>query len=305
MKVIVFGGAGFLGSHVADALTDAGYKVTVFDIKESPYIRSEQRMVVGNILDDDLVNREVSEHQVVYHLAGIADIDECAVKPVETAKYNILGTVQLLDACRGAAIERFVFASSAYVYSDFGYFYKTSKQACEAYIEDYHKLFGLNYTILRYGSLYGERSDERNSIYKIIRQALSEKKIIYHGTGDEIREYIHVRDAAMNSVAILDQKYKNQNIILTGQNAMRYSDLLEMVQEMVGDEVQIEIVPAERKAHYKITPYNFSPKLGRKMVGDTQIDMGQGLLLCMAEVYEKLHNQKSTDFGLFYDEETS
>lgn len=301
MKIVIFGGSGFLGSHVADALSDAGHEVTIFDIRKSPYLRPDQTMVVGDILDDRLVTEVVSQQQVVYHLAGIADIDECVYRPVDTVKYNILGTVQLLEACRKSKIERFVFASSVYVYSDSGYFYRTSKQACEAFIENYWELYGLKYTILRYGSLYGERSDDRNSIYRLIKQAITEGKITYKGTGDELREYIHVRDAAQSSVKILAPEFENQNIILTGNQAIRYRELLEMIREMLGNRIEIEIVPTDRKAHYKITPYNFSPKLGKKLVNNPHIDMGQGLLACMAEIYEKVYNKKDDKFGMFIE----
>ncbi len=301
MKIVIFGGSGFLGSHVADALSDAGHEVTIFDIRKSPYLRPDQTMVVGDILDDRLVTEVVSQQQVVYHLAGIADIDECVYRPVDTVKYNILGTVQLLEACRKSKIERFVFASSVYVYSDSGYFYRTSKQACEAFIENYWELYGLKYTILRYGSLYGERSDDRNSIYRLIKQAITEGKITYKGTGDELREYIHVRDAAQSSVKILAPEFENQNIILTGNQAIRYRELLEMIREMLGNRIEIEIVPTDRKAHYKITPYNFSPKLGQKLVNNPHIDMGQGLLACMAEIYEKVYNKKDDKFGMFIE----
>ena len=297
-KVLVFGGAGFLGSHVADALSEAGYDATVFDIKPSPYIRSDQTMVQGDILDHQIVDQVVADHDIVYHFAGIADIDECTQRPVDTVKYNILGTVQVLEACRKANIKRFVFASSAYVYSNYGHFYRTSKQTCESLIENYNDLYGLKYTCLRYGSLYGERADERNSIYRLLKQAIEEEKITYHGTGDEMRELIHVRDAAQASVKILESEFENQNIILTGTQTLRYSELLEMIREMLNNKVSIEMVPSQRKAHYKITPYNFSPKLGKKLVANPHIDMGQGLLLCMAEIYEKVHSEKHEEFGL-------
>ena len=192
---------------------------------------------------------------------------------------------------KNAEIKRFVFASSAYVYSDSGFFYKSTKQACELLIEDYQKIYGLNYTCLRYGSLYGGRADERNSIFKFIKQSLTEGKITYNGTGEELREFIHVRDAAQISVEILKQEYKNQHIILTGNEKMRYIDLLEMINEMLGGKISIEILPSERKAHYRITPYNFSPKLGRKIINNPHIDMGQGLLQCMAEISEKIDDE--------------
>jgi len=297
-KVVVFGGGGFLGSHVADALSEAGYDVTVFDIKPSPYLRHDQSVVQGDILDQELVDKIITDHDVVYHFAGIADVDECARRPVDTVRFNILGTVQILEACRKASIKRFVFASSAYVYSKYGYFYRTSKQTCESLMENYSDLYGLKYTCLRYGSLYGERADERNSIYRLLKQAIEEEKITYYGTGDEMREFIHVRDAAQASVKILESEFENQNIILTGTQTLRYSDLLEMISEMLNNKVPIEMMPSKRKAHYKITPYNFSPKLGKKLVANPHIDMGQGLLLCMAEIYEKVHSDKHLESGL-------
>ena len=164
MNILVTGGSGFLGSHVADALSDEGHQVVVFDTHTSPYLRSDQKMQVGDILDAELLKKCLQGIDVVYHFAGIADIDDCKARPLDTARVNILGTVTLLEACREAGIERFVFASSAYVYSNSGYFYRSSKQACESYIENYAQLYGMKYTCLRYGSLYGPRADSRNSI---------------------------------------------------------------------------------------------------------------------------------------------
>ena len=301
MRIVVTGGAGFLGSHVADVLSEQGHDVTVFDIVDSPYLRSDQMMEVGDILEQDKLDSLVSNQDVVYHFAGIADIDECSNRPVDTAQYNILGTVKLLEASRKAEIKRFVFASSAYVYSDAGYFYRSSKQACESFIENYQQLYGMEYTCLRYGSLYGERADERNSIYGLIKQALKDGKIVYHGTGEEIREYIHARDAAQISAEILKEEFVNQHITLTGMEKMRYKDLLEMIKEMLGNEVEIDIRPSTRKAHYKVTPYNFSPKLGKKMTTNPHIDMGQGLLRCMTELYEHIHQEKQNELGILVD----
>jgi UDP-glucose 4-epimerase len=299
MNILVAGSSGFLGSHVADALTDSGHEVTLLDIFESPYLQEQQTMLIGDILDAECLNNAVKNKDVVYHFAGIADIDECATKPVETAEYNVVGTVKLLEACCKAGIKRFVFASSSYVYSDSGSFYAASKQACELFIERFSEIYDLKYTCLRYGSLYGPRADERNSIYRLIQQAIKDGKIVYRGTGEEMREFIHVQDAARVSVMVLQPEFENQSIIITGPEKMRYTDLLQMIKEMLGNKLEIEILPAERKAHYKITPYNFSPKLGRKMVNNPHIDMGQGLLQCMAEIYEMIHKDKHEEMGLF------
>jgi UDP-glucose 4-epimerase len=301
MKILITGGSGFLGSHVADALSNAGHEVTIFDVQHSPYLRTGQRMIIGNILDQLSLEQAVEDIDIVYHFAGIADVDECTNKPIDTVKINILGTVNLLEASRIAHVNRFIFGSSAYVYSNSGYFYRSSKQACESFIENYSDLFGLKYTCVRYGSLYGTRADERNSIYRLIQQALKEGCISYRGTGDELREFIHVLDAAEISIKILEPEFENQHITLTGNEKMRYCDLLDMIKEMIGPHVNIEYFPSQRKAHYKITPYNFSPRLGRKMVNNPHIDMGQGLLQCMAELYEKIHLEKIEEGGLLVD----
>jgi UDP-glucose 4-epimerase len=156
----------------------------------------------------------------------------------------------------------------------------------------------LKYTCLRYGSLYGPRADERNSIYRLIQQALQNGKISYQGSGEELREFIHVLDAAQSSVKVLEIEYENTYITLTGREKMRYADLLEMIREMMGNKIDVEITPSSRKAHYRITPYNFSPKLGLKLTSNPHIDMGQGLLQCLAEMYEQIHHEKQQELGV-------
>ncbi|HNW93643.1 MAG TPA: NAD(P)-dependent oxidoreductase, partial [bacterium] len=156
MKITVCGGSGFLGSHVADALTRAGHTVTVFDKTASPYLQPGQQMIQGDILDGAALAAAVRGADAVYHLAALADIAEN--NPQAIAEANVIGTINLLEACRVAGVRRFIFASSVYVYSDKGSFYRCSKQAAELFIEEYRQRYGLRYTILRYGSLYGPRA---------------------------------------------------------------------------------------------------------------------------------------------------
>jgi UDP-glucose 4-epimerase len=289
MKAIVFGGSGFLGSHVADALTRASYKTIVFDIKKSPYLQKGQAMFVGNILDKEAVGKAVAGCEVVYNFAGMADIEEAHLKPVETVENNILGNTIILEACRLSQVKRFVFASTVYVYSDAGSFYRSSKQACELIIENYHEVFGLPYTILRYGSLYGPRAGETNWVYKTLKQAVTEGKITRYGDGEEIREYIQVEDAARCSVMILAEEFENQSIIITGYQPIRVKDIMIMIREMLGNKIELEFLPTDSSLHYEITPYVFNPKIARRFVSNSYLDLGQGLLQCLEEIYKKLH----------------
>lgn len=283
---VVFGGSGFLGSHVCDELIRAGFRVRVCDLVESPYLSPGQEMFLCDILDPESMRRAVRGADYVYNFAGLADIDEARNKPIETIQLNVLGNAHILDACREAGVKRYVFASTVYVYSEKGSFYRASKQASERIIEAYKERYGIEYTILRYGSLYGRRADMRNGIYRILHSALSQGKVTYSGSGDEQREYIHVRDAARLSVRILNDEFANQHVILTGPYPYRVRDLMDMVREILGNKPDIEFLNQPLGGHYKITPYGFLPRIGTKLVGESYTDMGQGLLDCLAEMHE-------------------
>lgn len=292
MKAIVFGGGGFLGSHVADVLTYRGFDVVIFDMYPSKYASKGQKLIVGSILNREKVNAAVENCDIVYNFAGIADIDEAKSKPVQTVETNILGNTIILDACRIHKVKRFVFASSIYVYSESGSFYRSSKQACELITENFNEAYGLPYTILRYGSLYGPRSDERNWIYRTLKQAIIEGKITREGDGEELREYIHVEDAARSSVDILSEKYQNQYVMVTGHQKLKIKDLMIMIQEMLGNRIELEFLPIESNLHYEITPYTFHPRIAKKIMGEYYLDMGQGLLQCLEEIYKKYSNHE-------------
>jgi len=287
MKAVVFGGSGFLGSFVADNLSNKGYEVVIFDVKTSKHIKPGQKIIIGDILDAEKVKDAVRGASVVYNFAGVSDIDEASEKPLETIRQNILGNAHILDALKDEKIERYVFASTVYVYSEAGSFYKSSKQASELYIEDYSKKYGIPYTILRYGSLYGPRSNEKNPIYALLKKIIAEKKISYWGNGDEIREYIHVEDAARCSVEILDKNFINQNVIIAGHHPIKSKELLMMINEILGDKLEIEFRNENSDIHYQITPYSFNPRIGRKYVSSYYLDMGQGLLQCIEELHQK------------------
>jgi len=247
-------------------------------------------MVVGDILDFDRVEEAVRGCDYVYNFAGIADIGVACQKPLKAIEINVLGNTNILDVCKIYKIKRFIFASSIYVYSDLAPFYRSSKQACELIIEDYQKTFGLDYTILRYGSLYGIRGNEFNFIYKIIKQAIEERKITRKGDGEEIRDYINVLDAARCSIEILSEEFKNQYVMITGTQSTKVKDLLIMIKEIFHGDIDIEYVPGDNEGHYAITPYSFRPRVAKKFVSNYYYDLGQGVLDVIYEVYSKSHN---------------
>jgi UDP-glucose 4-epimerase len=287
-KAVVVGGSGFIGSHVADCLTDEGYKVTIYDKTESQWLREEQEMVIGNIEDREKVNQTVAGSEVVYNFAALADLNQALKQPLKTVNINILGNMNVMEACRRHKVGRFVYASTVYVHSREGGFYRCSKQASEAYVEEYQRVYGLNYTILRYGSLYGPRADSSNGLYRIVKSALDGGTIKYSGDINSMREYIHVEDAARASIDILTNKFKNESIVLTGQEPMRVYDMLEMLAEIMGISDKVEFTNEQYIGHYIRTPYAYKNKVGRKYIMPFHVDLGQGLVQLLNEIQPKI-----------------
>jgi UDP-glucose 4-epimerase len=291
-KVVVFGGSGFLGSYVADELTRRGFDVVIADLRDSPYLSEGQTFIEADIMDPATIEMAVQGADVIYNFAGLADIDESITQPKMTMEQNIIGNLNILEACRELKINRYVYASSAYAFSNKGSFYGISKLASEKIIEEYSARFDLPYTIIRYGSLYGERADEHNGVYRMLRQAIETGKIRHSGNGEEVREYIHAADAAALSVDIIeDEACRDQHLILTGVERMKQKDLLRMIQEIMNDKVSISYSESEIEGHYQVTPYSFSPNKARKMVGNSFIDLGQGLVECMRAIYEDVNGK--------------
>ncbi len=297
MKITVFGGSGFLGSHICDKLSEAGHEVTIVDVNPSPWLADNQKMIVGSILDEAVLDKAVKGADVVCNYAGIADIGEANSRPVDTAKLNVVGNVMALEACRKYGVKRYIFASSLYVYGKSGGFYRCSKQACEIYIENYQAMHNLPYTILRYGSLYGPRADNRNAIHRFVHEAMTTGTITYYGAPTALREYVHVDDAATATLEVLDESFANQNIIVTGNQPMRVGDLFKMIGEMLGKDIEILYQNDPNSGHYQITPYSFMPKVGRKLVPPLTVDLGQGILRVMEAEHRELHPELTSEGG--------
>lgn len=291
MKVIVFGGAGFLGSHVADALSQRGHEVSIFDLQPSPFLQPGQRMIVGDIRDRTAVERAVRGKKIIYNFAGFSDIEAAVDHPLETIESNVLGNGIILEAARRWKVQRYIFASTVYVYSQAGSFYRASKRACEDYIECYQKVFGVPFTLLRFGSLYGPRSDQRNGIHRLLTEALLKKSITYEGNGEELREYIHVADAAESSVDILSKEHENQSVVLSGVQPIRSKDLLILIREILGHPIPVKFKlprPNPMSLHYKLTPYSFIPREAKKLIPTKSTDLGQGLLALISDLHGTL-----------------
>ena len=278
MKVAVIGGSGFLGSSVADELTQRGQEVLILDKSPSSWLQENQKFNQVDILNFDSVNENLRNLDYVYHFAGIADIGESKEKPIETLKLNILGAANVAEACIKNSVKRLVFASSLYVFNKKGSFYGTTKRAAELLIKNYHDEFNLDFNFLRYGSLYGPRSQRWNGINRYVDEVMTSGKLTYPGDGNEIREYIHVNDAARLSVDILEDEFRNQALTISGTQTLSSSELIKMIFEISGKEEKVEMIGSAGDDHYKITPYSYSPLSSRKITSPVFKDLGEGIL---------------------------
>ena len=287
-KAVVVGGSGFIGSHVADHLGDEGYQVTIYDKTQSQWLRNDQKIVIGDIQDSEKLNQTIVGAEVVYNFAALADLNQALEQPLKTVNINILGNINVMEACHAHGVKRFIYASTVYVHSREGGFYRCSKQASETYVEEYQKIYGLDYTILRYGSLYGPRADATNGLYRVVKSALKSGIVGYEGDVEAMREYIHVEDAAKASVDALGDKFINESVVLTGQEPMRVIDMLKILAEILGySPDSVKFIENKYAGHYVRTPYAYQPKLGRKYIPPMHVDLGQGLLQVINEINQQ------------------
>ena len=227
MKCLITGGAGFIGSHVVDALVKNKYKVTILDLNQPK--RRDVKFIRGSILDKSIIQSALKNINIIFHLAAVSDITKVKEIPLKTIKTNILGTTYLLEGARNANIDRFVFASSIYSYGTAGNLYTTSKTASELIIKNYKLIYGQKFTILRYATAYGPRNREVDAVSIFVRRALKNLDLIIHGNGQQKRNYVCAEDLGYGSLFALEKKATNKIITLVSKRDTKIIDLARMI----------------------------------------------------------------------------
>jgi len=291
-KIVVFGGSGFLGSYLVDELLRNNFNIIIADTQKPKINHPNQKFAKINILDLDNVKSIIKNADVVFNLASMANLDDAKEDPLNTININVMGNLNLLEACRiNGKVKRFVYASSAYALSEKGSFYGISKLSSEKLTKEYHNRFNLKYTIIRYGSVYGERDYHNNYIYNLLHYAIKYGELRYKGDGEDLREFIHASDVAKLSVSALKNKeYENEHIILTGMEKIKRIDLLNMINEIMQNKFKIKQLKKKSTGHYKTTPYSYHPESAKKIFSNSYIDLGQGLLECVKKIHDNLDN---------------
>jgi len=262
MKVLVTGGAGFIGSHIVDLLLERGDDVIVVDnlsTGQETHLRPEVTFYRMDITDHRLSDVVAETRpEVVIHQAAQIDVPTSVQDPLHDARTNIIGTLNLLEACRNAGVRKVVYASSAAVYGNPEYLpidekhpvaplsgYGISKHTPEHYLQVYAQLHGLAYTVLRYANVYGIRQDPRGEggvISIFIEKVLKGEPITVFGDGEQTRDYIYVEDVARANVAALINGDGQILNIGTGQKTS-INELIALFEEVSGQKMEIHHAP--------------------------------------------------------------
>ena len=260
-KITVLGGSGFLGSHLCDLLSEKNFNVTIFDKNKSKYKNKKQRFIKGDILDKQALSKAINGADYVFNFAGAANMDYLKFDPLKTVKYNILGTVNALEISAKFKIKKFIHASTIYAILK-RKFYGRSKKAAEDYVEEFNKKYNLNFTILRFGSIYGPGAGSDNGVRQILENLLHRNKLIYKGTSNSIRRYIYVKDAAKLTIQSLSKKYNNKYLVITGAKKVKASYFFKILSFLFKIPKK-KIINLKNKNNYNIKPTLFKPRSGK------------------------------------------
>lgn len=259
-KVVVTGGSGFIGSHVVDALVDAGHQVTVIDHRVRPH-RSDVGFEDVDLMDLSSVLAATKGAGHIFHLAAVSNVNYAYKYPVYSTALNVMGTTHILEAARINGNQRVYLASTVWVYNGApngklvdetvpfylegaGHIYTSSKMAAEMVCHNYHQLYQVPFTILRYGIPYGPRMREELLIPIFIKNALTGQPLTISGKGEQYRNFVYVRDMAEAHILAMKDSAANQTYNLEGQRKVTVLEVAEGIKKLLGDEVRLEFVPA-------------------------------------------------------------
>ena len=269
MRVLVTGGAGFIGSHVVDKLLERGIQTYIYDLPALGHriSRSDAVFIPGTILDLDSLRVAMAGMDAVYHLAAVADVKEVYEDPYYAETVNVHGTMNVLEAARRSKVPRVIYGSTTWVYSEAeadqadeetllkppSHLYTATKLTSEYYCRCYDKLYGVTSTILRYGIPYGPRARDGAVIPMFVAKALRGEPLTIAGDGSQYRQFVYVEDLAEGNVLALKPVAAHRTYNLDGPEKITIRQIAETIQKLVG---RVEIRYVEGR------PGDFAGKVG-------------------------------------------
>jgi UDP-glucose 4-epimerase len=259
MRLAVTGGSGFIGSHVVDKLAAAGHTVVVVDSRLP--VRADVEHAPVDLRDLDALVGATEGCDAIFHLAAVSDVNDVYANPVDGIDINVTGTARVLEAGRRNAVERVFFASTVWVYGSAvgdddlredalvdtqlpAHLYTASKIASELVIRSFEELYGVPFTILRYGVPFGPRMRDELVIPRFVRMAMEGEPITVDGDGLQYRNYVYVEDLADAHVLALDDVARNEVFNLEGPAPISLRDLIASLEVVLDREIEVQYGPA-------------------------------------------------------------
>jgi UDP-glucose 4-epimerase len=294
MNVLITGGAGFVGSHLADACLQRGYGTYVLDnlsTGRKENLSPGVELIIADIARDDLddiVSKVKPEY--IFHLAAQSSVPVSIRDPFLDAEVNIIGTIKLLEAARKNGVKKIIYASSAAVYGNPCYlpinethqrvplsFYGISKYVPEYYMKVYMDLYGLSFTALRYANIYGPRQiphGEGGVIAIFVDRILKGEEIVIHGDGEQTRDFIYVTDIALANLAAMEHGDGGIYNIGTGVPTT-INQLVSTLEEIVDAPIAKRYGPA-REGDIRDSYFDSTPAIN-ELNWKPQISLSEGL----------------------------
>lgn len=300
-KVLITGGAGFIGSHTADLLMEQNIPVRVLDNLSSghrsnlPDEHPLLEFIEGDIRDVDTVNQAMEGVSHCLHLAAQVSVVASLEDPIFSAHQNIIGYVNVLDACKKHNVKRFVYASSAAIYGEPPSLpldedvpvkqlspYALEKQINEDYADLYHRLYGTSSLGMRFFNVYGPRQDPKSPYAGVIAlfvdRITENQPVTVNGDGLHTRDFIYVRDVARANVAALNSDFQSACNVATGYKTSLL-DLINTLSELTGNETEVSFGPPREGdiVHSLANPGRMNNELG--VVAESSLKEGLDALL--------------------------
>ena len=263
MKVLVTGGAGFIGSHLVRQLLAADHEVTVLDnVSTGTWQHLPEGKDTCTCWEMDIRDKSAREKieqgsfDVIVHLAAQTMVDVSIKDPEFDASENVMGTVNILEAARHSGVKRVIFASTAAAYGDVTEdklpihesetlapmsFYGLTKVTVEKYLQLYHDLYGLDYVALRFANVYGERQGDtgEGGVISIFAKRIAKgQDITVFGDGKQTRDFIYAGDIAAGIIAAMTTDSANAVYNLSNQTETSLLELIELMAKAAGKEVE-------------------------------------------------------------------
>ncbi|MEY3425577.1 MAG: hypothetical protein RL679_935 [Bacteroidota bacterium] len=267
MKILITGGAGFIGSNLAKRLVKDGHSVVVLDSllrgnKLDKETYSKIQFVKGDVRDLEIVKEASKQCDIIFHFAAVLGVDIVADNPVETMDVEVIGTRNVVEAATLNNVKKIMYASTSGIYGHSAFenvltekvmvdpktSYAMAKRYNEIYLASHHQERGLDVTSLRFFNVYGSTQDNRMVVPLFFEQAMENKNITVFGSGEQTRDFTYIDDTVEACIKLMDVKgCKIVNI--ANEAEWTITELAHQIKEITNSQSEIKFIEAPKKRY--------------------------------------------------------